>query len=377
MGVAWTWVLLGQGGGLSSSVSLTPPPSSAEIAVIAPPSPVHVSRAHYACTNRQRGITCTASAPHVHRMMCWAKPWGKGHYLVAWLQDARRKPWDMGATVRGRSVVCAMVIPFTAWKDMHFTVEWVGGSTKPPQYTRTLHAPRIVLPKSLTQQSDRLEHCCPRITMQSVGTGNALSPTRNEGGRGHSSYSFWCQLQCHQSVQGNLGVKTSWVTESLPAPLAGGRNMKKKFKKASMYSVNGFGPWIGPPLRLAPPLPLISRTIPSPWRRGTKETRWRPGVVPPAVFGGKALFADDPIPHTMEQSVEGAAHLFRQHEWTARADESHPPPATHGRPDRFILQPKSGTAKKKKSTAPKAVGTTPTVVWTRALFAVTGRGGGG
>ena len=30
---------------------------------------------------------------------------------------------DMGGTVRGHSAVCAMAIPFTAWKHMHFTVE--------------------------------------------------------------------------------------------------------------------------------------------------------------------------------------------------------------------------------------------------------------
>ena len=30
---------------------------------------------------------------------------------------------DIGETVRGHSAVCAMVITFTAWKYMHFTVE--------------------------------------------------------------------------------------------------------------------------------------------------------------------------------------------------------------------------------------------------------------
>ena len=42
---------------------------------------------------------------------------------------------DMGETVRGHSAVCAMAMPLTAWKHMHFTVEQVGGSTKSPQYT--------------------------------------------------------------------------------------------------------------------------------------------------------------------------------------------------------------------------------------------------
>ena len=30
---------------------------------------------------------------------------------------------DMGETVRRHSAVCAMVIPFTVWKHMHFTVK--------------------------------------------------------------------------------------------------------------------------------------------------------------------------------------------------------------------------------------------------------------
>ena len=42
---------------------------------------------------------------------------------------------DMGDTVKGHSAVCAMAIPFTAWKHMQFTVEQVGRSTKSPQYT--------------------------------------------------------------------------------------------------------------------------------------------------------------------------------------------------------------------------------------------------
>ena len=30
---------------------------------------------------------------------------------------------DMDETVRGHSAACAMVLPFTAWKHMHFTVK--------------------------------------------------------------------------------------------------------------------------------------------------------------------------------------------------------------------------------------------------------------
>ena len=31
-------------------------------------------------------------------------------------------------------VQCAMGMPVTAWKHVHFTVEWVGRSTRSPQY---------------------------------------------------------------------------------------------------------------------------------------------------------------------------------------------------------------------------------------------------
>ena len=52
---------------------------------------------------------------------------------------------DMVDTIKGHSVVCAtvcaMVIPFTAWKHVHFAVKYVGRSTEQPQYTRTVHAP--------------------------------------------------------------------------------------------------------------------------------------------------------------------------------------------------------------------------------------------
>ena len=50
---------------------------------------------------------------------------------------------NLGENVRGHSAVCAMAIPFTAWK--HFTAEKVGRSTNSPQYmhcARTACAPR-------------------------------------------------------------------------------------------------------------------------------------------------------------------------------------------------------------------------------------------
>ena len=42
---------------------------------------------------------------------------------------------ETGEIVRGRHAVCAMAIPVTAWKHMHFTIEYVGTSTKSPQCT--------------------------------------------------------------------------------------------------------------------------------------------------------------------------------------------------------------------------------------------------
>ena len=38
------------------------------------------------------------------------------------MMPARSHERDMGESEKGQSAVCAMVIPFTTWKHMHFTV---------------------------------------------------------------------------------------------------------------------------------------------------------------------------------------------------------------------------------------------------------------
>ena len=111
--------------------------------------------------NTLRGITCTARPPRNVLDQTLGErdiPWCLGYSMLTYcphsevemtvagtqspfdrmwvtLMPARSHERDMGETVRGHSAVCAMVVPFTASKRMHFTVEQVGGSTKSPQYT--------------------------------------------------------------------------------------------------------------------------------------------------------------------------------------------------------------------------------------------------
>ena len=67
---------------------------------------------------------------------------------------------DMGETVRGHGAVCAMAIPVTARRHMHFAVEQVDRSAKSPQYTHrvcTAHSTPSGVSIAMTADAKRLE----------------------------------------------------------------------------------------------------------------------------------------------------------------------------------------------------------------------------
>ena len=83
---------------------------------------------------------------------------------------------DVSGTVRGHSAVCAMVLPSTAWKHTHFTVEWVGRSTEPAHDTHRARTacstPSQTAPQDVTQ---------PPPTTGASGSRGGVSTSEQKG----------------------------------------------------------------------------------------------------------------------------------------------------------------------------------------------------
>ena len=137
------------------------------------------------------GDSMLAYCPHSKAEMTVAGTLSPSDRVWVTVMPAGSHERDMGEAVRGHSAALAKAIPFTAWKRLHFTVEWVGRSTKSNQHTRRTRAasstPSQCDPAAANTTPRRLltAGARPCVTVVGVAAGCRRMVLAHDGVRSH------------------------------------------------------------------------------------------------------------------------------------------------------------------------------------------------